>query len=126
MKTLLPEVLELAKRLAAKDTNMLVELYTVHDQRCIWASPSHRAILGYDPHELVGIHWKQIVDEADHAHKDIMLNDALLTGGSMEIGFSLIAKSGERLPVKVIDKLYDDPDSSEQYVICRTTHIAPK
>jgi PAS domain S-box-containing protein len=125
MKTLLPEVLALAKKQAADDTSMLVELYTVHDQRCIWASPSHRAILGYDPDELVGIHWKDIVDAADHAHKDIMLNDALLTGGSMEIGFSILAGSGERRYVKVIDTLYDDPDTGEQYVICRTTHIAP-
>ena len=33
---------------------MLVEVYTVHDQRCIWASPSHLKVLGYDPRELEG------------------------------------------------------------------------
>jgi PAS domain S-box-containing protein len=123
MKTLLPEVLERAKTYAAADATILVELYSVDDQRCIWASKSHSAILGYEPEELVGIHWKEIVDERDHAHKAIMLEDALLTGNSMVIGFHVIAKSGERRYVKVIDTLVSDHD--EQYVICRSTHIGP-
>ena len=123
--TLLPAVLGLAKQFASRDTNSLVEVYTVKDQRLIWASPSHQAILGYDPMELVGVHWKDIVDPLDHAHKEIMLNDALLTGGSMEIGFNVVMKSGRRRYVKVVDRLYADPASEEQYVICRTTHIEP-
>ena len=125
METLLLEVLERAKAYASTDPDRLVELYTVFDQRCIWASPSHKQILGYEPDELKGIHWKEIVDERDHAHKRIMLEDALLTGGSMEIGFRLIAKSGQRVYVKVIDTLYSDDDQSEKYVICRTTKIGP-
>jgi PAS domain S-box-containing protein len=125
MKRLLDQVLDLAHRQAAKAPDMLVELYTVHDERLIWASPSHRQILGYDPEELVGIHWKDIVDHTDHAHKAIMLQDALLTGGSMEIGFNIIAKSGARRYVKVVDTLYTNPNTEDRYVICRTTHIAP-
>jgi PAS domain S-box-containing protein len=125
MKTLLPEILGLAKQCAADQPGMLVELYTVPDQRCIWASDSHEDLLGYDPMELVGVHWRDIVDKADHAHKEIMLNDALLTGDSMQIGFHLIAKSGQRRYVKVIDTLYDDPDSEEKYVLCRSTHVGP-
>jgi PAS domain S-box-containing protein len=125
MKTLLPEVLDRAKTYAAADPTMLVELYGAEDQRCIWASTSHAAILGYDPEELVGTHWKEIVDEADHAHKTIMLDDAILTGNSLVIGFRIIAKSGKRLCVKVIDTLVSDHETGEQYVICRTTHIGP-
>jgi PAS domain S-box-containing protein len=123
MNALRVETLELAKQLAAQNPHGLVEMYTVHDQRCVWASPSHRAILGYNPQELVGKHWKDIVDPADHAHKDIMINDALLTGGSMEISFYVLAKSGQRRHVRVIDTLYSEPDTEEQYVICRTTQI---
>lgn len=129
MNTLLPEVLALAKQYAAEKPNMLVEMYTVHDkvedQLLIWASPSHRDILGYDPQDLVGIPWTKIVDPADHSHKEIMINDTLLTGGSMEIGFNIIDSKGRRRYVKVIDRLYSDPDADERYVICRTTHIEP-
>lgn len=125
METLLLEVLERAKAYASTDPHALVEVYTVFDQRCIWASPSHKKILGYGPDELRGIHWKEIVDARDHDHKRIMLEDALLTGGSMEIGFRLVAKSGQRIYVKVIDTLYSDDDHSENYVICRTTKIGP-
>jgi PAS domain S-box-containing protein len=123
MNMLRVETLEIAKQFAALDPQGLVEMYTVHDQRCIWASPSHREILGYDPEELIGKHWKDIVDPADHAHKDIMINDALLTGGSMEISFYILTKSGQRRHVKVIDTLYADPYTEEQYVICRTTQM---
>jgi PAS domain S-box-containing protein len=123
MNTLLAKVLKEAKRHADADPSALVEVYTVPEQRCVWISDSHRQILGFDPEELVGIHWKDIVDPKDHAHKDIMLNDALLTGGSMEIGFSLIAKSGRRIDVKVIDTLFEDAEAEHSYVICRTTQI---
>jgi PAS domain S-box-containing protein len=123
MRSLLDDVTKIAKQYAADNPSMLVELYRVSDEHCIWASPSHKPILGYEPKELVGIHWKDIVHPADHAHKSIMLNDALLTGGSMEIGFNLVAKSGARRYVKVIDTLYARPDADEKYVICRTTHV---
>ena len=117
------DILKLAQETAAADPEKLVELYTIPDERCIWASPSHKPLMGYDPADVIGVHWKDLVVPDDHAHKSIMKDDALLTGGSMEIGFKVYAKTGEIRYVKAIDKLYTDLETGAQYVLAQSTYI---
>ncbi|MBW4061033.1 PAS domain-containing protein [Candidatus Saccharibacteria bacterium] len=104
------------KQFEKRQPEAIVALYSF-DNRCRFASATHRTILGYSQAEMIGKHWSEVVSPEDHAHANLAGNDAVLLGQSIEFGLRVLTKAGERVPLRGAARILTDADSDEYYLL---------
>ena len=116
-----PDALMIAQQEAAARPDMLVALHSIDDAACVWASPSHVDVLGYDP---AGLKWASVVAPEDQKHMMVLRDTVELSGGwSVEAGIRLKTKSGGRVNIRMIGVLVEQPEGPPKYVMTRMTSI---
>ena len=110
----------IAKVLAAEHPDEIVSLYSF-DNRCRYASPSHKAILGYVPESMIGKKWTEFVSPDDYEHANLAGDDALLHGESIEFSISARTKMGERIPLRGRARILADPKTRAGYLLFRAS-----
>ncbi len=103
------DIIERARRLSQENPDSIVAVYSTNEERCVWASPSHLAILGYTQAEMPGHHWGDFIDPLDQSHAGLAGSDALLTGQSVEIGLRVVTKTGATRSIRGRAWIVPDP-----------------
>ena len=88
-----------------------------HSGKYLFASESHRELLGYEPDELLHLNLRQIILPADMSHVDLAFGDAVLRGKSIEIGTRLVTKSGHVVRARASAENVEDPISHQMFII---------
>ena len=108
--------IQYVKRLVREKPDDLVAMYGM-DSRCVYASPSHEAILGYKATEVVGRPWTDFVAPEDHSHAELAGTDAMLNGESVSFAFNAMAESGDRIRLRGTAKIMVDPPTRHPFLI---------
>ncbi len=116
MTALSPEFIQYANKLVNDHPDDIVAVYNL-DSTCAWASPTHETILGYSQTEMIGLPWTRFVAPRDRAHASLAGADAMLTGRSVEFGFSAVTKSGDHIPVRGHAWIRTDEPTHKRYLI---------
>lgn len=113
-----------ANELANQHPRSLITVYRLINGTCCYASPSHSAILHYEPAQMIGKPWQQFASTRDHAHITLAATDALLHGRSIDFGFRAVTQSGDSIPMRGVAWIVKDDHSGEPYLTFQATPTA--
>ena len=100
MANLHPDLVSRARQLSRDNPQDLISVYSINDDTCLFASPSHFEILGYPYPDMLGQNWQSFVATQDRPHAALAGSDAILMGASIEFSLLILSKSGELVPVR--------------------------
>jgi PAS domain S-box-containing protein len=124
-KPLSPDIIEEATKFMSEHSQDLLAVWSL-DGTCRLASPSHLAILGYEPAEVEGQTWQKFIAQEDHAHVTLAGEDAILNDQSIEFSFIAIAKSGARVALRGISRFKHDATTNETFFFINAYQQQPE
>jgi PAS domain S-box-containing protein len=83
----------------------------------IYVSQECRALLGYEPAEMLGHGALEFAAPEDVAHVEVTLQDAILNGESVTVSIRVRASSRQLIPVRGGIARLNDPESGDTYMI---------
>lgn len=104
MSELDPKLRSEAEQLAANHPESMVAVFKAANGNYLYASPTHREYMGYQPEELLGHSLREYVHPGDLQHTLLGFMDAVLHGKSIELGVRLVHKSGRPFRVRATAK----------------------
>jgi len=116
MANLHPELVSRARQLSRDHPQDLVSVYSLNDDTCLFASPSHFEIMGYHYPDMLGQNWRMFVAGRDHQHAALAGADAILMGSSIEFSLLILSKTSELVPVRANTWTENDPDTGWKFL----------
>jgi hypothetical protein len=116
MAYLHPDLVSRALRLSQDNPQDLVSVYSLNNDTCLFASPSHLEIMGYSYLDMLGQNWRVFVAGEDQSHTELAGTDAILMGSSIEFGLNILAKSGALVAVRAVAWTEIDPESGWKFL----------
>ncbi|HUD11896.1 MAG TPA: PAS domain-containing protein [Candidatus Saccharimonadia bacterium] len=123
IKEIDPSVLAHGQQLAASDPAGIVAIYSTTNETCMYASPSHKSLLGYTPEEMIGKKWTEVVAPEDHAHANLAGSDAFLNGKSIEFGIRAVTRNGQRVPLRGTARVLGNPSTGAGYLLFHASAV---
>jgi len=115
------DILARAKQLESDSPRSMVAIFAPTGDY-LYASQSHRSLLGYTPNELIGKNlMRDIIDPQDLPHTQLAFMDAILHGKSVVIGVNLRHRSGEVSHVRAEAWYIAEPETSQAWLLGRAT-----
>jgi PAS domain S-box-containing protein len=93
-------VIQQARERERLDPTALVSVFDRQGFYC-HVSDMHQRVLGFEPHELLGTHWTEMIDEPDLKHAHVLRTMAELQAGQpIAMNFKVKTKSGRVVKIK--------------------------
>jgi len=117
MKRLKPLLKQKVEELERQHPGGMVILVSMAGLKYIYVSDTVHDLLGYKPSHFVGQRVSRFAVDEYEPHLRITMQDALLTGESIEVNIRFKTKSGMVQPVHAMIRRVIDPETNEVYLL---------